>query len=179
MGLLDSVLNSLSSGSQEQSPKVKLAIALLGLLMARQGQAETQNGGLLGTLGSLINQTTQQDNDPNGGLGGLLGGLLNSGSHPAHTELGGLFNQLQQAGLGDALKSWLGTDRNQPLSATDINKIFDSNQLHDLASSAGMSEHEAAQHLSTVLPELVDELSSDEVMKDPEVNISSILSRFS
>lgn len=68
---------------------------------------------------------------------------------------------LQNAGLGDALNSWIGAGPNQSVSAADISRAFGDGQLQQLADSAGVSQGEAAEHLSSLLPELVNKLTPD------------------
>jgi uncharacterized protein YidB (DUF937 family) len=53
--------------------------------------------------GQTANVPTQPTSDQ--GAGGVLGGL------------GGLLNKLEQGGLGDVAKSWVGSEQNQPVSS--------------------------------------------------------------
>ncbi|PHJ07182.1 hypothetical protein A5N81_10830 [Pseudomonas aeruginosa] len=159
MGLLDSILGSALGGSEGQGgardPKVALLIGLVTMLMSRQGgaaQGGGDGGGLLGSLGSIL---------------GRLGGL------------GGLFQMLQNAGLGDALNSWIGGGPNQSVSAADISRVFGDGQLQQLADSAGVSQGEAAEHLSSLLPELVNKLTPDGQAPQGDLDIGSLLARFS
>ncbi|MBW6082232.1 DUF937 domain-containing protein, partial [Pseudomonas aeruginosa] len=101
-----------------------------------------------------------------GSLGGLGG-------------LGGLFQMLQNAGLGDALNSWIGAGPNQSVSAADISRAFGDGQLQQLADSAGVSQGEAAEHLSSLLPELVNKLTPDGQAPQGDLDIGSLLARFS
>lgn len=162
MGLLDSILGSALGGSEGQGgardPKVALLIGLVTMLMSRQGgaaQGGGDGGGLLGSLGSIL------------GGAGSLGGL------------GGLFQMLQNAGLGDALNSWIGGGPNQSVSAADISRVFGDGQLQQLADSAGVSQGEAAEHLSSLLPELVNKLTPDGQAPQGDLDIGSLLARFS
>ncbi|HCL3935869.1 TPA: YidB family protein, partial [Pseudomonas aeruginosa] len=93
--------------------------------------------------------------------------------------LGGLFQMLQNAGLGDALNSWIGGGPNQSVSAADISRVFGDGQLQQLADSAGVSQSEAAEHLSSLLPELVNKLTPDGQAPQGDLDIGSVLARFS
>lgn len=93
--------------------------------------------------------------------------------------LGGLFQMLQNAGLGDALNSWIGGGPNQSVSAADISRVFGDGQLQQLADSAGVSQGEAAEHLSSLLPELVNKLTPDGQAPQGDLDIGSLLARFS
>ncbi|HED8775096.1 TPA: YidB family protein, partial [Pseudomonas aeruginosa] len=125
-----------------------------------------------------------------GGLGGVLGDLLGGAAGGAGQAapgveagslggLGGLFQMLQNAGLGDALNSWIGGGPNQSVSAADISRVFGDGQLQQLADSAGVSQGEAAEHLSSLLPELVNKLTPDGQAPQGDLDIGSLLARFS
>ncbi len=125
-----------------------------------------------------------------GGLGGVLGDLLGGAAGGAGQAapgveagslggLGGLFQMLQNAGLGDALNSWIGGGPNQSVSAADISRVFGDGQLQQLADSAGVSQGEAAEHLSSLLPELVNKLTPDGQAPQGDLDIGLLLARFS
>lgn len=200
MGLLDSILGSALGGSEGQGgardPKVALLIGLVTMLMSRQGgaaqggaaQGGGDGGGLLGSLGSILGSAG--GGAASGGLGGVLGDLLGGAAGGAGQAapgveagslggLGGLFQRLQNAGLGDALNSWIGGGPNQSVSAADISRVFGDGQLQQLADSAGVSQGEAAEHLSSLLPELVNKLTPDGQAPQGDLDIGSLLARFS
>ncbi|MBG7005332.1 YidB family protein [Pseudomonas aeruginosa] len=196
MGLLDSILGSALGGSEGQGgardPKVALLIGLVTMLMSRQGgaaQGGGDGGGLLGSLGSILGGAGAGGGAASGGLGGvrgdLLGGAAGSAGQAPGVEagslggLGGLFQMLQNAGLGDALNSWIGGGPNQAVSAADISRAFGDGQLQQLADSAGVSQGEAAEHLSSLLPELVNKLTPDGQAPQGDLDIGSVLARFS
>ncbi|HBP6375545.1 TPA: DUF937 domain-containing protein [Pseudomonas aeruginosa] len=200
MGLLDSILGSALGGSEGQGgardPKVALLIGLVTMLMSRQGgaaQGGGDGGGLLGSLGSILGGAGAGagagGGAASGGLGGVLGDLLGGAAGGAGQApgveagslggLGGLFQMLQNAGLGDALNSWIGGGPNQAVSAADISRAFGDGQLQQLADSAGVSQGEAAEHLSSLLPELVNKLTPDGQAPQGDLDIGSVLARFS
>ncbi len=79
----------------------------------------------------------------------------------------------------DALNSWIGAGPNQSVSAADISRVFGDGQLQQLADSAGVSQGEAAEHLSSLLPELVNKLTPDGQAPQGDLDIGSLLARFS
>ncbi|EVT84609.1 hypothetical protein Z046_07065 [Pseudomonas aeruginosa VRFPA09] len=184
MGLLDSILGSALGGSEGQGgardPKVALLIGLVTMLMSRQGgaaQGGGDGGGLLGSLGSILGGAG--GGAASGGLGGQAAPGVEAGSLGGLGGLGGLFQMLQNAGLGDALNSWIGAGPNQSVSAADISRAFGDGQLQQLADSAGVSQGEAAEHLSSLLPELVNKLTPDGQAPQGDLDIGSLLARFS
>ena len=77
---------------------------------------------------------------------------------------GGLANLVQgfgQAGLGDAISSWVGTGQNQPISPEQLLQGLGPARTQQLAQKAGLSEGAAASALAAILPMIVDRLTPD------------------
>ena len=129
MGLLDSVIGA------------------AGAMMGGQQQPQ-QQGGLAGMLGGA------------GGLGALLpvvvGMLANDGKLGG---LGGLMEKFNNAGLGDAAKSWVGTGENATISGDQMGQVLGGDMMSDLAAKLGMSQGDAAGSLAQMLPGLIDQLT--------------------
>lgn len=132
MGLLDTVIGAASS------------------MMGGQ-KTQQQQGGLAGMLGGLGGA---------GGLGALLpvvvGMLANDGKLGG---LGGLMERFNNAGMGDAAKSWVGTGENAPISGDQIGQVLGGDMMGELASKLGMSQGDAAGSLAQMLPGLIDKLT--------------------
>jgi uncharacterized protein YidB (DUF937 family) len=73
--------------------------------------------------------------------------------------LGGLLNQFQQGGLGEVMKSWIGTGPNQPISPNQLGSVLGPKIIQVLAQKTGMSEQELTAQLSQILPGVVDKLT--------------------
>jgi uncharacterized protein YidB (DUF937 family) len=89
-------------------------------------------------------------------LPGLLGQLLgqtNLGS------VGGLLAQLQQGGLGNEVSSWLGNGANRAVSPDQLRSALGSEQLEQMARSAGLPVDQLLSMLSQHLPGAVDRAS--------------------
>ena len=130
MGLLDSVLGAVMGGQQQQAG------------------AATVGGG----LGSLISMVTSNPQM----LQAITGMLSNDGGQGG---LGGLMAKFQQAGLGDAMGSWVGTGENQAVSGDQVTSALGESTISDLAAKMGMSQGDAAGQLSSILPGLIDKLT--------------------
>lgn len=129
MGLLDSVLGAVLGRGQQQAPAAGV-----------------------GGLGSIIGMIA---NNPQI-LSTITGMLSNDGGQGG---LGGLVGKFQQAGLGDAMGSWVGSGDNQAVSGDQITSALGNNTISDLASKLGMSQGDAAGQLSSILPGLIDKLT--------------------
>lgn len=81
-----------------------------------------------------------------------------------HGGLTGLANQLQQKGLGDAVKSWIGNGANLPVSADQIHNALGADTLRDLAKKFGVSTQDIAGKLSNALPQAIDHLTPGGVL---------------
>jgi uncharacterized protein YidB (DUF937 family) len=108
------------------------------------------------------------------GLGSVLGDVLSG--KPVNLAaiaeqvfanaggLNGIVDQLQQAGLGEQVASWIGTGSNLPVSADQIKAALSSSQLASLASSFGVDINNLPQLLAEHLPKAVDQASPDGVL---------------
>jgi uncharacterized protein YidB (DUF937 family) len=88
--------------------------------------------------------------------------LLGSGeSGGGLTNIVGAF---RQAGLGDAVSSWVSTGPNLPISAEQLMQGLGAGRVQQLAQSSGLTEGAAASALSGLLPTLIDRLTPDGTM---------------
>ena len=93
--------------------------------------------------------------------GGAAGSVVSGG-------LGELLNRLQQNGLDDTGRSWVGHGPNQPVSENDIQKAAGSETLDALAAEVGMSREQLLQRLTAELPQTVDKLTPQGRVPTPE-----------
>ena len=97
-----------------------------------------------------------------GVLGGRVGGEMATvvnGLIARHGGVSGIVSQLEQQGLGPAVKSWVGTGPNQPVSADQLHTALGSGTVQELAAKFGMNPQDFAQKLSRVLPQVIDKLT--------------------
>ena len=73
--------------------------------------------------------------------------------------LGGLVAQLEQGGLGDAVKSWIGKGQNLPVSTEQLQAVLGNEKIAALAAKIGIAPDTLGAHLSEMLPQIVDHLS--------------------
>jgi uncharacterized protein YidB (DUF937 family) len=99
-------------------------------------------------------------------LDGLLGGVVGagmvsvvSGILEKHGGLQGVVNQFEQQGLGETIKSWVGTGANLPISAEQLHQVLGSDTLQQLAAKVGLSVPELTQKLAQTLPQAVDRMT--------------------
>ena len=92
------------------------------------------------------------------GAGGMIGSVMQVLNGQAG-GLDGVLQSLQQGGLGDAVKSWVGTGGNLPVTAEQLQSVLGSGVVQDLAAKLGISPEDAASHLSALLPGIIDHLT--------------------
>lgn len=71
---------------------------------------------------------------------------------------GGLLQQLQQAGLGEQVQSWLSNGPNMPVSPDQLQNAL-GGQLGPLAQQFGVSPDMVSQAMSQFLPGIIDRMS--------------------
>jgi uncharacterized protein YidB (DUF937 family) len=80
----------------------------------------------------------------------------------------GLVKKFEQAGLGDVAKSWVGTSSNQSVTPMQVKEALGNQQLEQVAAQANVSTDQAAEALSNVLPDAVDNLTPGGEIPAPE-----------
>lgn len=104
-------------------------------------------------------------------LDGVMGGVVGAGLTHAiggyiekNGGLQGVLAKFEQHGLGDTVKSWVGTGANLPISPDQVKSVIGSDLLQQLAAKTGLSVGDLAQKLAQVLPQTVDKMTPDGVM---------------
>jgi uncharacterized protein YidB (DUF937 family) len=168
MGLLDDLLAQVAGGSPRtaSAPRAdasggtsmgSIVSALLPVVMAMLAGNSSGSGSSAGARASA----------GGGGLGDVLGQILGGGGGTSRGGLGGLLEQFRRAGFGAQADSWVGTGQNQPVSPEDMGQIFGQGGLSEIARRAGLTEQQASEGLSRILPDVVDRVTpSGEVPAD-------------
>jgi len=137
--------------------------------------------GLLGNLmgsflgGSHEQNTFDRGNQPQGGnllLQIALTMLQQNGG------LDGALNKFREGGLAQHADSWVGTGQNMDISGDQLQQVFGSSTLNDLASKLGMPAGQAGSVMAQVLPELINQLTPQgQVPVNSDQGISDELSK--
>ena len=115
----------------------------------RQGSAPAGNA-QAGPGGSLLDWL--QSGLGGAVAGGTAGGIVSGGL----TEL---LKRLEQNGLGDAGRSWVGTGPNHPITPASLEKAAGADTLDALARETGIGRDELLRRLTAELPHDVDKLT--------------------
>lgn len=126
----------------------------------------------MGLLDSVIGAIGTNSGASGGGadpLQAILGLLNQSGGLPA------LLQKLQQAGLGDAVNSWVSTGANQPVSAETLGEALGGNTVAGFARQLGMDPQQGLGVLAQLLPQVVDGLSPKGQLPAGGADLGSLL----
>lgn len=147
-GILGNVLDTALGGNREQSQAQDPLSAILGGLTG--GSSAGSGSGSGNILLQLVLSMLQQQ----GGLGGVLG-------------------KFREAGMGAQADSWVGTGQNMNISPNQLEQVFGSGALSDIASKLGMSQDQAGSAMSQMLPELINQLTPQgQVTPDSENSVA-------
>jgi|SRR6476646_7105941 len=73
--------------------------------------------------------------------------------------ISGLLQQFHEEGLGDLVNSWVSTGQNLPVSPDQVQHVLGTEQVQQVAASAGIPAQLASSKLAEFLPMIVDKLT--------------------
>jgi uncharacterized protein YidB (DUF937 family) len=118
-------------------------VLLMGFLDSLENSPALR--GVLGQLGAAV-------------LPAVLGEVMGTGSQGG---LNAIVAKLEQAGLGDRVKSWIGTGQNLPITADQVRQVLGNDAVKQLAAKYNIPVDQIAELLAHQLPIAVDHASPD------------------
>ncbi|MGY4570964.1 YidB family protein [Bradyrhizobium sp. BEA-2-5] len=115
----------------------------MGILDSLENSPELK--GMLGQLGAAVIPVVLGEVLGNGGQGGLSS----------------IVAKLEQAGLGEQVKSWIGTGQNLPITAEQLQQVLGSDTVKQLAARFNIPVDQLSKVLAQQLPAAVDGASPD------------------
>ena len=122
-------------------------------------------------LGSALGGGNQRQDPLGSVLGGLAGGnQAQSGNLLLQLALSmlqqnggleGVLNKFRQGGLAQHADSWVSTGQNMNISADQLQQVFGSSAISDLASQLGMPEDQAGSAMAQLLPDVINRLTPE------------------
>jgi uncharacterized protein YidB (DUF937 family) len=113
-------------------------------------------GSLEGALGGSPNTT---GSNPGSVSGALVVSQIISMIQKQPGGLAGLLQSCQQGGLGHVFQSWMGTGQNLPVTPDQLHSTLGSDVISRITQATGLSQAQVEQHLSALLPQVVDHLT--------------------
>lgn len=93
--------------------------------------------------------------------------------------LPGIVEKFQQGGLGGLIASWVGTGPNEPVSAEQLRGVLGDDVIQGLSERSGLDVTSVLNHLSVMLPSLVDQATPDGTVPDVQAGGGSVLGALS
>ena len=141
--------------------------SVLGSVLGGRQQQGGGAGSLINIVAGMLANTGQGGTGTAGSAGAGLGGLA------------GLAEQFQRGGLGDVMKSWIGTGQNQPISPDALGDVLGGDLLGKLTQQTGMGQSDLLGQLSQMLPQMVDQATPEGRIPEGGLgDIGAILGRF-
>jgi uncharacterized protein YidB (DUF937 family) len=138
----------------------------MGILDSVVGTFKNAQGGApgaTGTTGAILSEVlVMLQNKEGGGLSGLI-------------------QAFENGGLGHLAQSWVGTGQNLPVSPDQISNVLGSSGvLGRIAQATGLQQADVAQHLSALLPQIVDHLTPNGQIHQGDVSsaLSTLAQKF-
>ena len=101
-------------------------------------------------------------------LDGIMGGVVGAGATALvrnyidnHGGISGVVAQLEATGLGEQVKSWVGTGTNLPISTSQIQQALGSGKVAELAAQFGLPADKVSEFLAQHLPSAVDDATPE------------------
>ena len=110
---------------------------------------------LLNSLGGSLGQMALK------ALPGVIQQVLPGG-------LNALLDQLRRSGYENQVNSWLGRGPNEPITADDLRKVLDNEQIRQMAQKLGVPMDQLFPTLAEALPATVDHHSPDGTLHEPK-----------
>jgi len=89
-------------------------------------------------------------------------------------DFGALLEKFKTGGLGDIAASWVGKGENKSLGLDQVKAAFKPEQIAAVAKELGVSQEVAVQKVAQILPSLIDKLTPDGLVPNPEAIASKL-----
>jgi len=192
-GGLGDVLGSVLGGAQQQprTPPRQPQRAdngfglddILGGLVGAGGARRGGTGGLGDILGSVLG--SQNNKSGFGGKGMLIAALLPLvlGWIQRNGGLGAALSKITNMGYERQAHSWMSNqEQNDNIDPDDINRLFDEQEIRQVANHTGADTAEVRQGLAELLPEVINQLTPNGSLdNETEANqeVEAIMSQLS
>jgi uncharacterized protein YidB (DUF937 family) len=103
-----------------------------------------ESSGILGQLGAAV-------------LPAVLGEVMGTGAQGG--ALSAIVAKLEQGGLGEQVKSWIGNGQNIPITGDQLKQVLGSDMVRQLAAKYNIPIDQVAEVLAHQLPVAVDNAS--------------------
>ena len=96
------------------------------------------------------------------------GKLMNQLGKILGPNAAGMLDKLMNSPIGEHMQSWIGQGGNQRITADQVTEALGRDHLSQIASHTGTTLQQAAQTVADKLPHLLDQLSPEGHLPDPQ-----------
>ena len=104
-------------------------------------------------------------------------GTLDSLMSKYGDDLNELVAKFESSGLGEKVKSWIGTGENESISPDEVKQAFGQDEIDHLAQEAGVQPDEFADKVSRELPGAIDNATPEGVIPSAQKAASGAFER--
>lgn len=109
-----------------------------------------------------------------GAQGNMMESVMGMLNDPKVGGLQGLVEKFSQGGLGEQVASWVSTGKNLPVSAEQLQSVFSSTGLQDIAAKFGFNSSDMSAQLSNLLPQVIDKLTPNGQVPEGGADLSKL-----
>lgn len=124
-------------------------------------------GALLSGGGMLTQLLGTTEGATAGGLPVMLRQLVGSGQSGTTGGLQSLVAQFESAGMGEHIRSWIGTSENLPITAEQVTQAIPADHLDEWAGKFGIPRDKISALLAEILPHAVDHVTPGGTLPAP------------
>jgi len=96
------------------------------------------------------------------------GKLMNQLGKILGPNAAGMLDKLMNSPIGEHMQSWIGQGGNQSVTPDQVSQALGQDHMSKIADQTGTTPQQAAQNISAKLPNVVDQLSPDGQLPDPQ-----------
>lgn len=101
-----------------------------------------------------------------GGTKSMYESVIGLITDPSIGGMTGMVDKFKKQGLGDVISSWIGSGSNKAISPEQIQKVFGTDKIQQMASKMGISTEHLLHQMAHTLPQVVDKLTPDGKVPD-------------
>ena len=105
---------------------------------------------------------------------GLLAALLGILTDPRGGGFSGFIDKFRNAGMGDAVNSWISTGDNRPITGDQVESALGADTIDAISRQSGIDRTTATGALGGMIPGVVDTLTPDGTVPDEQTLLSRI-----
>ena len=100
--------------------------------------------------------------------GNDIGKMFNQLTSTVGGNVTGLFSKLKDSSLGEHFQSWVGKGENKPVTPEQVTDALGNEHLAKIAEQTGVTPEQAAQNIAQKVPGMVDKMTPDGQLPDPQ-----------